>query len=159
MRSNKRAYTFIELVIVVALVALVAAIAAPSIVSQLPFTRLNNAVWRIVGDLRSARLQSMSEGVNRQVSFDVYRRQYTIWSDLNRNGVRDVDEVVTNDLSDEAGVAFRLNGSSQGTFRADGTFVSSVPTRNWLGIRLYSDGTTEERSIVVWPSGQVWSQK
>ncbi|MHC5028533.1 MAG: prepilin-type N-terminal cleavage/methylation domain-containing protein [Planctomycetota bacterium] len=78
MSPFSRAFSLVELVIVVAIIATFAAIAAPRYVSSLLNYRVDAAANRIVTDLRLAQHTARTTSSSRSVRFDLGMYQYAI---------------------------------------------------------------------------------
>ncbi len=74
----RRAFSLLELVLILAIVAVVAAIAAPRYASSLANYRVEAAAQRIIRDLGVARAEARSGSTNITVTFDVANNNYGI---------------------------------------------------------------------------------
>lgn len=74
----RRAFSLLELVLILAIVAVVAAIAAPRYASSLANYRCEAAAQRIIRDLGVARAEARSGSTNITVTFDVANNKYAI---------------------------------------------------------------------------------
>ncbi len=75
---SRRAFSLLELVLILAIVAVVAAIAAPRYASSLANYRVEAAAQRIIRDLGVARAEARSGSTNITVTFDVASNNYGI---------------------------------------------------------------------------------
>ena len=66
---NKKGYTLIEMMVVVAIIGVLSAMAVPTYISYLPHLRLNSAVRDLISYARSARSQATITGRNTQLNF------------------------------------------------------------------------------------------
>lgn len=67
---NKKAFTLIELLIVISVITIVSAIAVSSLNNYLPNTRLRGDKNMLVGDLRKAQQQAVTEQKRHIIKFD-----------------------------------------------------------------------------------------
>ena len=74
----RRAFSLLELVLILAIIAVVAAIAAPRYASSLANYRVEAAAQRIIRDLGVARAEARSGSTNITVTFDVANNKYAI---------------------------------------------------------------------------------
>ncbi|HBA83963.1 MAG TPA: hypothetical protein DCZ95_07720 [Verrucomicrobia bacterium] len=153
VEGRKCGFTLVEILIVVTLTVLISLFAMPNVIARLPIYRLDSAVERINTQLHVARLEAMAEGQYMGVRFLGSTKAYDIWPTPQKNGA--VSESVERfNLSDLKGVSFQAY-PSEGHFGPSGSFTAAESWGNTLWIWVYSDSTHEQRSIVVWPSGQV----
>ncbi len=75
---SRRAFSLLELVLILAIVAVVAAIAAPRYASSLANYRVEAAAQRIIRDLGVARAEARSGSTNITVTFDAANNKYAI---------------------------------------------------------------------------------
>lgn len=139
--------------VTVSVMAVVGGVVAFNIRQQAPAFRLEQAQSQIMSDLRLARMESVSHGVDAQFTFNPYSKSYTIWTDLNRNGSVDGGESRTKSLAHLPGISFSTYPSS-GSFKPNGTFSSAY---YYLYVSLNS--AAGYRYVYAFPSGQVdtWS--
>lgn len=95
--SHQKGFTLIELVIVSAIAVVLAEMLAQNFIAQMPTYRLNGAARWIAADLMTARAQAVSRVHNVTVSFP-NNHAYTIWRDVDKDGVIDADEVESKDI-------------------------------------------------------------
>ncbi|MHB8092530.1 MAG: GspH/FimT family pseudopilin [Syntrophales bacterium] len=68
-RSDKRGFTLVELMIVIAIMGILAAFAAPNFRTYMAQSRLNGAARQVMSDLMNARMLSVAQNRNVQVVF------------------------------------------------------------------------------------------
>ena len=89
--TDKRGFTLVEMMIVIAIMAILAAIAAPSFQTYMAQRRLNGTARQVMTDLMAAKMKAVSLNQNVKVSFES-NPIYQIWNDANGDGTVDVDE-------------------------------------------------------------------
>ncbi len=154
-RRRQRAFTLVEMSIAVALFGLILLMTIPNVVARLPIYRLDSAADRIMIHLHGARMRAMSEGQYVAFRFESGAKVYSFWATPDRSGASAGGPIDEHRISDLKGVAFQCY-PEQGLFRPSGIFspIGSVSGQIfWIWI--YADGTHEQRSVVIWPSGQV----
>lgn len=80
----KRAFTLVELMIVIAIIGIVSAIAAPNFRTYMAERRLSGAARMVMSDLMAARQKAVSMNQRVKVSF-VSNHSYEIWNDADNN--------------------------------------------------------------------------
>jgi prepilin-type N-terminal cleavage/methylation domain-containing protein len=76
--NNKKAFTLVELMVVIAIIGIIALIAAPNLVTGLPKYRIKRAARDITSKIRAARSEAIKTSSNRTIKFDTARNQYSI---------------------------------------------------------------------------------
>ena len=152
--DSRRGFTLIEMSIAVTIFGLVALMAVPNVVKHMPVYRLDSATDRINMHLHQARITAMTEGRDVTIQFDDAARRYALSENADPNSPA---QPVPNEygIDDLHGVEF-VAYPAEGEFHPSGSFNS---VNEWGGdilwVWLRAEDTTEQRSIVVWPSGQV----
>ncbi len=148
IRSDRRGFTLVELLIAVAIFAILGAISIPTFQSFLAQRRLNGAARELHANLMACRMQAVTE--NKWIALNIdNNHRYTIFRDANQNGTVDSGETllvkdlhpsyydVTIDTATSASVV---------TFRPNGTGSTAS---------LYLTGTTGTKTITVTSNGRV----
>ncbi len=146
---DKRGFTLLEMMIVVALMAIVAAIAVPNVVSEMPRYRLNGAARQVMSELVAARMQAVSQ--NNQFKIDyLNNHSFTILDDDDSDGTADGGEAVTTkDIQTEySDVAFAFSSTSLTLYTA-GTVstAATITLTNGSGSRTVTVTTAGRVSI------------
>jgi type IV fimbrial biogenesis protein FimT len=96
--NNNKAFTLLEVIIVLAVIALLGVIAWPNFKDFMAQRRLNGAAREVQGSLMAARMQAVSE--NRRIVQKIDNgSQYTLFRDSNNNGTMEAGEwIITKDL-------------------------------------------------------------
>jgi prepilin-type N-terminal cleavage/methylation domain-containing protein len=79
--NNKKAFTLVELCVVIAIIGIIALIAAPNMVTGLPKYRIKRAARDITSKIRAARSEAIKTSSNITIEFDTDRNQYRIGGD------------------------------------------------------------------------------
>jgi len=96
---NKKGFSLLELMIVIAIIAIVSAVAIPALLSWLPGYRLRAAVRDLKSDMVLSRLRAIRENASVATNFNTGGNSYTIFVDDGAGGgvadnwVQDGDEV------------------------------------------------------------------
>ena len=139
--ADKRGFTLVEMMIVIALLAIIAAIAAPNFQTYMAQRRLNGAARQVMTDLMDARMKAVSENNQFKVFF-LDTHQYKVLDDENNNGTEDTGEAsVTKDIqSNYPGVT--LSASAHPIFYPRGTaWGTTVTLTNTSGSKSVSVST------------------
>jgi prepilin-type N-terminal cleavage/methylation domain-containing protein len=76
--NNKKAFTLIELCVVVAIIGIIALIAAPNFATGLPKYRIKRAARDITSKIRAARSEAIKTSSNITIEFDTANNRYRI---------------------------------------------------------------------------------
>jgi prepilin-type N-terminal cleavage/methylation domain-containing protein len=76
--TNKKAFTLVELCVVIAIFGIIALIAAPNLVTGLPKYRIKRAARDMTSKIRAARSEAIKTSSNITIEFDTARNQYSI---------------------------------------------------------------------------------
>ena len=118
-QSRRRAYTLVELVLVVAIIAVFGAMAMPRLGSAANSNRAKVAANKIAADLKMMRLTARASSANTSTEFDVSNSRYTL-TGMARTG--SVDPVISL-AGFPYNCTFRFAGSS-----ATAAIVTYAPT-------------------------------
>jgi prepilin-type N-terminal cleavage/methylation domain-containing protein len=172
---DKKGFTMIELLIVIAIIGITAAVASPYIIDWIPTIRVNSAARDLVSEMQLARMKAVSERNNYVITFDTANNQYSIYDDGDNDGAEASELVKTVDVDTEhkgiqfgyvAGetktsggtilnsINFSFGGSSE-TFKPNGTAsldgsIYLIPTEDIAGSR-----RDRQRAITVIQTGRV----
>jgi len=146
-RSDRKGFTLLELMIVIAIMGIMAAIAAPSYIEYMAVRRLSGAARMVMSDLMRARQNSVNQNNNFRVIFNS-THQYDILDDDNGNGSPDAGELTeSRDIqADYYDVTFAA--SANPIFYPRGTAFGTTVT-------LTSSKTTGKRCVKVASTGRV----
>lgn len=78
INTTSRAFTILEIVIIIAIIGIVALISLPLIQSYRPTLKLNAVSRDLATDLRYAQQQAVTEQISYQVSLDLVGKKYQI---------------------------------------------------------------------------------
>ncbi len=146
-RSDRKGFTLLELMIVVAVMGIMAAVAAPNYMEYIAVRRLNGAARMVMADMMFARESSVNQNNNFRVIF-AGNHEYSILDDDNGNGSPDAGELnqsrdIQADYYDVTFVA-----SANPLFYPRGTAFGTTVT-------LTSSKTTGKRCVKVASTGRV----
>jgi prepilin-type N-terminal cleavage/methylation domain-containing protein len=144
-------FTLVELMVVVAIFGVVALVAVTNLARKSPNAHSENAQWQIAGDLRLARQLALNENTKVQVTFDNAANSYTIWTDSNRDGVRNGGETITKTLREHLNARVRAIPVSA-TFTPQGNMKTD---RSWWYITLYVPNSSGVKKLYVFENGHI----
>jgi prepilin-type N-terminal cleavage/methylation domain-containing protein len=84
--NNKKAFTLVELMVVIAIIGIIGLIAAPNLVTGLPKYRIKRAARDITSKIRSARSEAIKTSSNITIKFNTTTNKYKIGEDWYPNG-------------------------------------------------------------------------
>ena len=87
LRTDKKGWTLLELIIVVTVLGLLSGLAIPTYRSQIKNANLKSAKSNILSNLKLAQSKALSERTLYRVKFDASTKTYQIGSDPNRDGI------------------------------------------------------------------------
>jgi prepilin-type N-terminal cleavage/methylation domain-containing protein len=144
-------FTIVECLVAVILIAVIALIAVPNVAARIQQSQLERVLALVAAELKAARSQAMSEGLDAVVEIQGSPQRMVVKADRNGDASYTGDEERTAvDLEEPDGLAVNA-ATATGTFRADGTFWCA--TGQWkIGMTV---GATGERYVYVFPGGHV----
>lgn len=89
---DKKGFTLVEVMVVIAIVGIVAVIAVPSMTGWRSDRQLRGAINNLASDIQLARLKAIREAEVVSVVFDTTNNGYTLHLDPNQNGTLDAGE-------------------------------------------------------------------
>jgi type IV fimbrial biogenesis protein FimT len=128
--NNKRGFSLLEMMIVVAMIAILSAVAVIAIKSNMPQYYLSGAARQVLTDLMLTRMKAVSE--NKEITVTFSSRAYTI------NGL-------TTDISQFKDVLLASNGSIK--------YTTMGTTYGGVTITLASPGLSSKQIIVSTAGG------
>jgi prepilin-type N-terminal cleavage/methylation domain-containing protein len=102
--NNKKAFTLLELMVVIAIIGIIGLIAAPNLVTGLPKYRIKRAARDITSKIRAARSEAIKTSSNVTIEFDIGNDKYRIGDQWYPNG----------SLSDHYGSGVRFGVGNSG---------------------------------------------
>jgi len=134
-RGRPRAFTLVEVMLVLAIIAVLAGIAVPRFSSALYRHRVNQAVYRLAADLDRARAEARAGSSTRRVTFDKVNHTYRI------TGIRDLNTTAIGHEVDLAAEPYRCkiqdvwitSGNAYIEFNGYGAVDSNCVVRVYCG--------------------------
>ncbi len=87
--NNNKAFTLVELMIVVTIFGIIALIAVPNLATGLPKYRIKRAARDMTSTIRAARAEAIKTSSNTTIEFDVDNNRYSINGELYPGGGMD----------------------------------------------------------------------
>ncbi len=161
--NNKKAFTLVELMVVIAIFGIISLIAAPNIVTGLPKYRIKRAAKDITSKIRAARSEAIKTSSDATIEFDLANNRYKIneeWypdGESNSNNVLseyygsgvsfgttdnetcsfDGEKVIFNSrgiLNDAGGDGeIHLTNNQQAAYKIEINSVGSIQLQQWMG--------------------------
>ena len=127
--NNKKAFTLVELCVVIAIIGIIALIAAPNLVTGLPKYRIKRAARDITSNIRAARSEAIKRSRDITIIFNTTTNRYQIGEEWYPDGT----------LSDHygSGVSFGVGDSATAhngkcSFNEDGECKGTFNSRGML---------------------------
>lgn len=146
LRTDKRGYTLMELMIAISIMVVLMSVATFNYVKMAPKRRLEGAAFDVMATLRRARMLAVSGNTRSRITLGT--NKITVWTDTDRDGAVDTGESFDKAIDSKITV-YRYPDT--GTFTSRGAFESSAL---YLYISLYHTGIGY-KYLYVFPSGQV----
>lgn len=151
-RLKNSGFTLVEIMVVAALVGFLALLGIPRLLNRVPMYRLDQAARQINAHLRMARMRAMSEGRPVCVQFNNSAGSYSMWQFT--GGTPSSDQLTTYHLNDRHNLSFTAYPTTPARFQPGGELRISESGLSVMWVIVRSRGATEQRTIMVWPSGQ-----
>jgi hypothetical protein len=111
-------------------------------------------------DLQGAKAQAVSLNLPVELTVNTSLAQYTLWVDLNKNGLRETDEKTVTSLADIRGVEFYAYPSPV-VFSPTGTCKLPSSFNHYLNMQVTIAGVGTKR-VYAFPNGHIdplWIQR
>jgi prepilin-type N-terminal cleavage/methylation domain-containing protein len=129
--NNKKAFTLVELCVVIAIIGIIGLIAAPNLVTGLPKYRIKRAARDITSKIRAARSEAIKTSEDITIKFEIDDNRYRIDNQWYPDG----------SLSDHYGSGVRFGvGDCAAANNGTCTFTDNTVTFNSRGINTAGDG-------------------
>jgi prepilin-type N-terminal cleavage/methylation domain-containing protein len=129
--SNKRAFTLIELVVVLFIVALVASLVIPRIGAFISHGDTNKAIRQIRGMVRYLAGMSAVSGVSYQLHYDLDQGVCWVGRPTGEGEVVEERQVLTRPLHLPSGVSFKEISTPRGDYKEGVAYTEFSPT-GWV---------------------------
>jgi prepilin-type N-terminal cleavage/methylation domain-containing protein len=138
--NGRRAFTIIELVIVMLVMGILASAAAPRYVDALAAYRVNAAASRVAADLRMVRHQAQKTSIAQTLLFDAASNLYlsTTMADMNRPSAAYVVNLGTSEYATDVTATTFSGGMVQFDIYGRPTGAGSVSLRSGTRVRTVS---------------------
>ena len=121
-RNGEKAFTLIEIMIVLAVLGVLAAIAGPSFRKSVPRVKLRSAAQQLASDLQLTRLKCISGNYKSQIVFNTGTSKYTRYLDSDRDGTFESGEEDITNRTLPKGISFVVASTAANvTFDPTGT--------------------------------------
>jgi len=125
--KNRKGFTLAELTVTLGILGIMTAISVPSYFSWLPRHKLRTSVRQIYDDMNLAKIRAVKDNVNSRITFDIVNNNYTVFLDLNGNGIPDdgTANIIRNNATLENGV--NITAANTCGFNNRGMSITGTP--------------------------------
>jgi len=125
--KNRKGFTLTEVVVTLSILGIMTAISVPSYFSWLPRHKLQTSARQIYDDLNLAKIRAVKDNVNSRITFDIVNNNYTVFLDLNGNGIPDDGpaNIIRNNATLENGV--NITAANTCGFNNRGMSITGTP--------------------------------
>ncbi len=154
----QRGFSLVEVLVVITVVAILTAVAIPSYRTYMAQRRLNGATRELQTNLMAMRMQAVTE--NRWIAMNIdSNHQYTIFRDVNKNGVLDSVEAIAAkdfhpsyyDVTFTTGIGMVLIFYPDGTANSGTVCISGAPGLNTKKVNVNSSGRVKLEETITCP--------